>query len=103
VIGREADDFRLFNARGQPYLYPHQLFDIVDAHEPEDWVTGSCRIIVDLSTLRALRASMTPTSPVSRRSSPRRQDMYYEFTILKLIASLSFFAVFCSWRSSGKV
>jgi hypothetical protein len=39
VIGVEADDFRLLNDRGQPYLYPHQLFDIVDAHEPEDWVT----------------------------------------------------------------
>ena len=39
VIGVEADDFRLLNDRGQPYLYPHQLFDIVDSHEPEDWVT----------------------------------------------------------------
>jgi len=39
VIGVEADDFRLLNDRGQPYLYPHQLFDIVDPHEPEDWVT----------------------------------------------------------------
>jgi hypothetical protein len=39
VIGIEADDFRLLNDRGQPYLYPHHLFDIVDAHEPEDWVT----------------------------------------------------------------
>ena len=39
VIGVEADDFRLLNDRGQPYLYPHQLFDVVDSHEPEDWVT----------------------------------------------------------------
>jgi hypothetical protein len=38
VIGVEADDFRLLNDRGQPYLYPHQLFDIVDPLEPEDWV-----------------------------------------------------------------
>ena len=38
VIGVEADDFRLLNDRGQPYLYPHQLFDIVDPFEPEDWV-----------------------------------------------------------------
>ena len=39
VIGIEADDFRLLNDRGTPYLYPHQLFDVVDPHEPEDWVT----------------------------------------------------------------
>ena len=39
VIGIEADDFRLINDRGQPYLYPHQLFEIIDPHEPEDWVT----------------------------------------------------------------
>ena len=38
VIGIEADDFRLLNDRGTPYLYPHQLFDVVDPHEPEDWV-----------------------------------------------------------------
>jgi hypothetical protein len=39
VIGIEADDFRLLNDRGRPYLYPHQLFEVVDPHEPEDWVT----------------------------------------------------------------
>ena len=39
VIGVEADDFRLLNDRGQPYLYPHQLFEVTDPHEPEDWVT----------------------------------------------------------------
>lgn len=39
VIGIEADDFRLLNDCGQPYLYPHQLFDVVDPYEPEDWVT----------------------------------------------------------------
>ena len=39
VIGIEADDFRLLNDRGQPYLYPHQLFKIVDPHEPDDWIT----------------------------------------------------------------
>jgi len=38
VIGIEADDFRPLNDRGQPYLYPHQLFDILDPFEPEDWV-----------------------------------------------------------------
>jgi hypothetical protein len=39
VIGIEADDFRLLNDRGQPYLYPHQLFKVVDPHEPDDWIT----------------------------------------------------------------
>ncbi|ETX02474.1 MAG: hypothetical protein ETSY2_35515 [Candidatus Entotheonella gemina] len=39
VIGIEADDFRLLNDRGQPYLYPSQLFEIVDPSEPEDWIT----------------------------------------------------------------
>ena len=39
VIGIEADDFRLLNDRGTPYLYPHQLFEVVDPHEPADWVT----------------------------------------------------------------
>jgi len=39
VIGIEADDFRLLNDHGQPYLYPHQFFKVVDPHEPDDWIT----------------------------------------------------------------
>lgn len=39
VIGIEADDFRLLNDRGQPYLYPSQLFKVVDPSEPEDWIS----------------------------------------------------------------
>lgn len=39
LIGIEADDFRLLNDRGRPYLYPHHLFEIVDAQKPSDWVT----------------------------------------------------------------
>lgn len=39
VIGIEADDYRLLNDRGQPYLYPNRLFEIVDPSEPEDWVS----------------------------------------------------------------
>lgn len=39
VIGIEADDFRLLNNEGCPYLYPSRLFDVVDPHEPDDWVT----------------------------------------------------------------
>ena len=39
VLGIEADDFRLLNDRGHPYLYPSQLFEVVDPREPEDWIT----------------------------------------------------------------
>lgn len=39
VIGIEADDLRLLNDQGRPYLYPRELFDVVDAHEPADWLT----------------------------------------------------------------
>ena len=39
VIGIEADDFRILNDRGKPYLYPKELFTVVDPREPEDWVT----------------------------------------------------------------
>jgi hypothetical protein len=39
VIGIEADDYRLLNDNGKPYLYPRELFRIVDPREPEDWVS----------------------------------------------------------------
>jgi len=39
VIGIEADDFRILNDQGRPYLYPSRLFDVVDPREPDDWVT----------------------------------------------------------------
>ena len=39
VLGIEANDLRLLNDEGQPYLYPPQLFIIVDPTEPPDWVT----------------------------------------------------------------
>ena len=38
VIGIEADDFRLLNDHGRPYLYPHNLFEVVDPREPVDWI-----------------------------------------------------------------
>jgi hypothetical protein len=38
VIGIEADDFRILNDEGLPYLYPHQLFAIVDDQEPRSWI-----------------------------------------------------------------
>jgi len=39
VIGIEADEFRLINDEGRPYLYPPDLFSIVDETESEDWIT----------------------------------------------------------------
>jgi len=39
LIGIEADDFRLLNDQGRPYLYPHHLFEIVDERKPADWIT----------------------------------------------------------------
>lgn len=39
VIGIEADDLRLLNDVGRPFLYPAELFTIVDSQEPQDWVT----------------------------------------------------------------
>jgi hypothetical protein len=39
VIGIEADDLRILNDQGQPYLYPAKLFEVVDSREPDDWVT----------------------------------------------------------------
>ncbi len=39
VIGIEADDFRIINDEGLPYLYPPELFSIADESEPDDWIT----------------------------------------------------------------
>lgn len=39
VIGIEADDFRILNDAGRPFLYRRNLFLLVDAQEPVDWVT----------------------------------------------------------------
>lgn len=39
VIGIEADDYRILNNAGKPYLYPAEIFEIVDPCEPNDWVT----------------------------------------------------------------
>jgi len=39
VIGVEADDLRILNDQGRPYLYPHSLFEVIDGTEPTDWVT----------------------------------------------------------------
>lgn len=39
VIGIEADDYRILNDLGKPYLYPAQIFALLDAREPLDWVS----------------------------------------------------------------
>jgi hypothetical protein len=39
VIGIEADDLRIINDAGRPYLYPSRLFRVMDRREPADWVT----------------------------------------------------------------
>ena len=39
VIGVEADDLRLLNDEGKPYLYPRRLFQVLDEEEPDDWVS----------------------------------------------------------------
>lgn len=39
VIGIEADELRILNDAGRPFLYPPQLFSLVDHQEPVDWIT----------------------------------------------------------------
>jgi hypothetical protein len=38
VIGIEADDLRILNDEGRPFLYPARAFRIVDRREPRDWL-----------------------------------------------------------------
>ncbi len=38
VIGIEADDFRIMNNIGQPFLYPPRIFQVVDETPGRDWV-----------------------------------------------------------------
>jgi hypothetical protein len=39
VIGIEANDLRILNDAGRPFLYPPGLFSLVDSREPVDWIT----------------------------------------------------------------
>jgi hypothetical protein len=39
VIGIEADELRILNDAGRPFLYRPSLFSLVDQREPTDWVT----------------------------------------------------------------
>lgn len=45
VIGIEADDYRILNDAGRPYLYPRAVFQVVDAREPEDWLTSTVKTV----------------------------------------------------------
>jgi hypothetical protein len=38
VIGIEADDLRILNDHGQPYLYPSDQFEVLDTRQPPDWI-----------------------------------------------------------------
>jgi hypothetical protein len=40
VIGIEADDYRLMNDHGRPYLYPSKAFEVVDARRPREWISS---------------------------------------------------------------
>ncbi len=39
VLGIEADDLRVLNDQGRPFLYPRKIWHVVDAREPNDWVS----------------------------------------------------------------
>ncbi len=39
VIGIEADELRILNDAGRPFLYPRNLFSVINAQDPVDWVT----------------------------------------------------------------
>lgn len=38
VVGLDAESFRVPNDRGEPLLYPREMFVVVDAQVPPDWV-----------------------------------------------------------------
>ena len=61
VLGIEADDFRILNDVGRPYLYPHELFEVVDSREPEDWVS---ELGEDNERLRSRQAQYKNTLPL---------------------------------------
>jgi len=38
VIGIEADNYRIIDDDGEPYLFPSRYFYIVDRKRPEEWI-----------------------------------------------------------------
>jgi hypothetical protein len=73
VLGIEADDFRILNDRGRPYLYPREIFTVVDAREPDDWVNelGEDNDATPIRLPSIASASLRTTSTASLRRSPR--------------------------------
>jgi hypothetical protein len=73
VIGIEADDYRILNDQGRPYLYPSRLFKIIDSSKPHDWVTErgeegeSYAYPQPLNALDFLRIFLTPNPRPWRR------------------------------------
>ena len=39
VIGIEANDLRILNDEGRPFLYPAGIFRIINRREPDDWIS----------------------------------------------------------------
>ena len=39
VVGIEADDYRIVDDKGEPILFDHACFDVLDASEPDFWVS----------------------------------------------------------------
>ena len=60
VIGIEADDLRILNDEGRPFLYPSRIFRIIDRRETDDRINESHRSTALVSS----RTSLT------RRSGP---------------------------------
>jgi hypothetical protein len=66
VIGIEADDFRLLNDYGKPYLYPSHLFEIVDSRILGNRAFGSPSTAMTVNAIHIRRRS---TSPVFLRTT----------------------------------
>jgi len=39
VLAIEAGDLRIIDDRGRPYLFPRELFRVVDRRRPGEWIT----------------------------------------------------------------
>jgi hypothetical protein len=72
VLGIEADDLRILNDQGRPYLYPREVFIVVDAREPEDWLNelGEDNERYAYPLLSTAPDSLRTTSTASRMRSP---------------------------------
>lgn len=41
IIGIEAGDYRILDDTGEPYLFPANLFQVIEPTRPSDWVATS--------------------------------------------------------------